>query len=167
MSDRMLPTNGPGGLPPGGMPIGGPPPGPPPGATGGLPPGGPPGPMAGAGMAGQIKQMESLFNPADIAAMVRRGEITPQTKFGEVLAKMGISPEDTLIEVIQKTMRERTKGKPLEKMRALSSGAPGAPPGAPTAMPSSTPPSLPGGPGMPSVPAGRRPPGSMGELFGA
>lgn len=169
MSDlRMPPTGGGPGLPPGGPPGG--PPGLPAGGPPGLSPRGPgAGPPAGGpgGVADKLGQMRSLFNPADIAAMVQRGEITPQTPFGEVLAKMGISPEDTLMEVIQKGMQERKNANPLEKMRALSPGAPGTPPGAPGAMPPGAPPSLPGGPEMPSASGGRRSPPSMGGLFGA
>lgn len=163
MSDPRIPSAGTAN--PGALPLGGTAGGPPGGLPAGPPPGGPPRPGGPAGVAGQVKQMQSLFNPADLAAMLQRGEITPQTKFGEVLAKMGISPEDTLMEVIQKTLQERDKGNPLEKMKALSPGAPSTPPGAPSAMPPGGPPSLPGGPEMPSVPAGRRPSRSMGELF--
>lgn len=108
----------------------------------------------GQGVAGKVEQMQSIFNPTDIAAMIQRGEITPQTPFGEVLAKMGISPNDTVMEVIQKTMRESRKANPLEKMRALSQ-PPGAPP---QGMPSR-------GEGMPSAPVQPSAPGSMGELF--
>ena len=118
----------------------------------GGPPGGPPG-----GIGGKMSAMKSLFNPADIAAMLQRGEITPQTKFGELLAKMGISPDDTIMEVVQKTMGEAKKGDPLEKMKAF------APPGGPPQGP------VPGGPGpvgQPPTPSGPSAPGSMDKLFG-
>ena len=137
--------------------MGGPPPGGPP--MGGPPPGGPlPGPQ---GVSEKMGAMQSVFNPADITAMIQRGEITPQTKFGEVLAKMGISPDDTVMEVVQKTRQEAVKSNPLEKMKALSPGA-GPPPGPPQA------PLGPGGPGpgMPPAPGGRRPSGSVDKLFG-
>ena len=152
MADMMRPTGpaGPPGLPPG--PSGPIPGGPPPGAL----PGGPP----GGGVAAKMASMKSLFNPADVAAMLQSGEITPQTKFGELLAKMGISPEDTVQQVVQKTMGEVKKADPLEKMKAFSQPGPqGPPPGLPPTGPT------PGG-GMPPAPAGRRPPGGMDELFG-
>jgi hypothetical protein len=115
----------------------------------GMPPGG--GAPAGRDVAGKLNQMQSVFNPADIAAMVQRGEITPETPFRDVLAKMGISPEDTVAQVIEKVMQERNKANPLEKMRALSTGAGGIqPPGA----------------GMPQPGAGPSAPPEMSELFG-
>lgn len=110
-------------------------------------------PTGGQDVPGKLSQMQSMFNPADIAAMVQRGEITPQTPFREVLAKMGISPDDTVMQVIQKTMQERNKANPLEKMRALSQGQGEAgmqPPG----------PGMPPGGGQPSAPP------QMSELFG-
>ena len=126
MSDPMM---SPGGMPPGAMPPGG----------------------AGGDIPGKLSQMQSVFNPADIAAMVQRGEITPQTPFREVLAKMGISPDDTVMQVLQKTMQERNKANPLEKMRALSQGPQAG---------------MPQGPGMPPGGEGPSAPPPMSELFG-
>ena len=156
MADRMLPGGPPGpGLPPGGLPGG--PPGLPPGGPPGLPPG-----PGGPGLGGKMSAMKSLFNPADIAAMLQRGEITPQTKFGELLAKMGISPDDTIMQVVQKTMGEAKNADPLQKMKAFAQpGAPPPPPG-PSGM-------SPGGPGagLPPMPGGPSAPGSVDKLFGS
>ena len=116
-------------------------------------------PPAATGMQGKIGQMQSLFNPADLAAMFQRGEITPQTKFGDLLAKMGISPDDTLMEVVQKTTREVVKGNPIQKMKALAQPGPEAPPESPPGMP-------PGGGGAPPPPVAPSGPGTMDELFG-
>lgn len=165
MSDRMMPPGPPPGPMPRPMPSG-PPPGMPPGPGGPPPPGGLPGGPPGGGMVGKVGQMQSLFNPADLAAMVQRGEITPQTKFGEVLAKMGISPDDTLMEVIQKTMQEVGKGNSIGKMKGLSQPGPqGPPPGPPPGLPPGGAPAGPGA-GIPPPPGGRRPPGSVDQLFG-
>ena len=158
MADMMLPGGPPG---PGGPSLGGPPPGGLPGGPPGMPPGpgGPPGGPPG-GIGGKMSAMKSLFNPADIAAMLQRGEITPQTKFVELLAKMGISPDDTIMQVVQKTMGEAQKADPLQKMKAF------APPGAPPAPPPG--PGGPGGPGgLPPMPAGPSTPGSVDKLFGS
>jgi hypothetical protein len=115
-------------------------------AAGGMPQG---------NISGKLQGMQSVFNPTDIAAMMQRGEITLQTPFRDVLAKMGISPDDTLIEVVRKTTQQVRKGNPLEKMKALS-GAQGGMPQA--GMP-------PGGAQMPPASVGPSAPGSMDELF--
>jgi hypothetical protein len=137
MADMMGPQ-----MPPGGMPMR-------PTMPAGTAPGAAPG-----GAAETVQKMQSIFNPVDIAGMLQRGEITPQTRFIDLLAKMGIGPDDTLADVVQKTVAERRKALPVQKMKAIAQAGPGGP------MPQ------PAQPGMPNSQAGRRPAGNFEQIFG-
>jgi len=105
---------------------------------GGMPGGGMPGGAPGGDPLAQMKSQESIFNPADAAMKVNRGDIRPDMTVAQLLGSMGIDvngPASQLTEFMKGQVQNKTN---LGKMGL--GGPPGAPPGPQGGRPMAPPP---------------------------
>lgn len=83
-----------------------------------------PPPQGQPGVSQVMKGMQSFLNPTDVVAMIKAGEITKDTTFAEIFARMGIDVNGSIMQIADKLPQQMQKADPLQKMKAIGNAQP-------------------------------------------